>query len=60
MRSEGSPLWVTDTQTVPLEEAQAAHAAEIRLAIHEQGRPMRSRCRSGQSWPRRFALCGPR
>ncbi len=37
MRSEGSPLWVTDTQTIPLEEAQAAHAAEIRLAIHEQG-----------------------
>ena len=37
MRSEASPLWVTDTETIPLVDAQAAHDAEIRLPIHEHG-----------------------
>lgn len=37
MRSGASPLWVTDAETIPLEDAQAAQGAEILLPIHEHG-----------------------
>ncbi len=37
MRSEPSRLWTTDTDLIPLEQAQAAHEAETRLQVREPG-----------------------
>jgi predicted RNA methylase len=37
MRSGGSPLWTTDTEMIPLVDAQATHEAEILLPITDRG-----------------------
>ena len=36
MRSEARPLWVTDTGTIPLHDAQSTHDAEILLPVHDR------------------------
>ena len=36
-RSEPSRLWTTDASRIPLEQAQAPHEAETRLAVHDHG-----------------------
>ncbi len=38
MRSAPSRLWTTDVDLIPLEQAQAAHEAEILLPAHDHGK----------------------
>ena len=37
-RSEASPLWTTDAELIPLDQAQAPHQAETTLLVGENGR----------------------
>ena len=36
-RSEPARLWTTDADTIPIEQAQAPHAAETQLPVHDHG-----------------------
>lgn len=37
LRSERRPLWTTTTDRIRLEQAQAAHEAEVMLPVHDRG-----------------------